>query len=158
MYREILGKNLLPSVRALKMKCCWIFQHDNDPKHTTWPTKEWLRKKHFKVLEWPRCEPWNAFRTQSNRESVEGVESPTAPKHHSSWADLHGRMGQNTSYNVCKPGKDLQETSDLCHCQPRLHYKALRWTFVTDQILIFCTNIQELQCELQCDILDFFTY
>lgn len=67
MYREILGKNLLPSVRALKMKCCWIFQHDNDPKHTTWPTKEWLRKKHFKVLEWPRCEPWNAFRTQSNR-------------------------------------------------------------------------------------------
>uniref|UniRef100_A0A8C7N4Q9 Engulfment and cell motility 3 n=1 Tax=Oncorhynchus kisutch TaxID=8019 RepID=A0A8C7N4Q9_ONCKI len=28
--------------RALKMKRGWVFQHDNDPKHT-----------HFKVLEWP---------------------------------------------------------------------------------------------------------
>lgn len=31
----------------------FIFQHDNDPKHTVWVTKEWLRKKQFKVLEWP---------------------------------------------------------------------------------------------------------
>ncbi|KAJ4945238.1 hypothetical protein JOQ06_013773, partial [Pogonophryne albipinna] len=28
-------------------------KHDNDPKHTARATKEWLRKKHFKVLEWP---------------------------------------------------------------------------------------------------------
>ena len=34
MYREILGNNLLPSVRALKMGRGWVFQHDNDPKHT----------------------------------------------------------------------------------------------------------------------------
>ncbi|KAJ8261001.1 hypothetical protein COCON_G00167240 [Conger conger] len=34
MYQEILGDNLLPSVRALKMGCGWVFQHDNDPKHT----------------------------------------------------------------------------------------------------------------------------
>ncbi|KAK3549455.1 hypothetical protein QTP86_001458 [Hemibagrus guttatus] len=38
--------------RALKMKRGWVFQHDNDPKHTAQATKEWLRKKHFKVLEW----------------------------------------------------------------------------------------------------------
>uniref|UniRef100_A0A8C7HC78 Tc1-like transposase DDE domain-containing protein n=1 Tax=Oncorhynchus kisutch TaxID=8019 RepID=A0A8C7HC78_ONCKI len=31
----------------------WVFQHDNDPKHTARATKEWLRKKHLKVLEWP---------------------------------------------------------------------------------------------------------
>ncbi|KAJ4939292.1 hypothetical protein JOQ06_028742 [Pogonophryne albipinna] len=43
--------------RALKMKCGWVFQHDNDPKHTARATKEWLRKKHFKVLEWPSQSP-----------------------------------------------------------------------------------------------------
>ncbi|KAK3533116.1 hypothetical protein QTP70_007304 [Hemibagrus guttatus] len=57
MYREILSKNLLPSARALKMKRGWVFQHDNDPKHTARATKEWLCKKHFKVLEWPSQSP-----------------------------------------------------------------------------------------------------
>ncbi|KAK3548160.1 hypothetical protein QTP70_004841 [Hemibagrus guttatus] len=57
MYREILSKNLLPSARALKMKRGWVFQHDNDPKHTARATKGWLRKKHFKVLEWPSQSP-----------------------------------------------------------------------------------------------------
>uniref|UniRef100_A0A8C5PIV3 Transposase Tc1-like domain-containing protein n=1 Tax=Leptobrachium leishanense TaxID=445787 RepID=A0A8C5PIV3_9ANUR len=44
MYRQILGENLLPLV----------FQHDNDPKHTVKATKEWLKKKHIKDLEWPK--------------------------------------------------------------------------------------------------------
>ena len=47
MYREILGDNLLPSVRALKMGCGWVFQHDNDPKHTVKTTKERLIKKAY---------------------------------------------------------------------------------------------------------------
>uniref|UniRef100_A0A4W5JC14 Uncharacterized protein n=1 Tax=Hucho hucho TaxID=62062 RepID=A0A4W5JC14_9TELE len=34
MYRQILGENLLHSARALKMGRGWVFQHDNDPKHT----------------------------------------------------------------------------------------------------------------------------
>ncbi|CAJ0940739.1 unnamed protein product [Ranitomeya imitator] len=46
-----------PPARALKMKRGWVFQHDNDPKHTARATKEWLRKKHFKVLEWPSQSP-----------------------------------------------------------------------------------------------------
>ncbi|XP_057709956.1 uncharacterized protein LOC130927873 [Corythoichthys intestinalis] len=44
-------------VRALKMGRGWVFQHDNDPKHTAKATKEWLRKKHLKVLEWPSQSP-----------------------------------------------------------------------------------------------------
>ncbi|KAI4890091.1 hypothetical protein NFI96_022754, partial [Prochilodus magdalenae] len=36
------------TVRALKMGRGWVFQHDNDPKHTARITKEWLRKKHIK--------------------------------------------------------------------------------------------------------------
>ncbi|KAK3531747.1 hypothetical protein QTP70_027293, partial [Hemibagrus guttatus] len=54
MYREILSKNLLPSARALEMKRGWVFQHDNDPKHTARATKEF---KHFKALEWPSQSP-----------------------------------------------------------------------------------------------------
>ncbi len=41
------------TVRALKMGLGWV-QHDNDPKHTAKATKERLKKKHVKVLEWPR--------------------------------------------------------------------------------------------------------
>ncbi|KAK3558951.1 hypothetical protein QTP86_000073 [Hemibagrus guttatus] len=51
------GKTESAIARALKMKRGWVFQHDNDPKHTAWATKEWLRKKHFKVLEWPNQSP-----------------------------------------------------------------------------------------------------
>ena len=57
MYREILGDNLLPSVRLLKMGRGWVFQHDNDPKHTAKATKERLKKKHIQVLEWPSQSP-----------------------------------------------------------------------------------------------------
>ncbi len=57
MCREILANDLLPSVRALKMGRGWVFQHDNNPKHTARATKEGLRKKHFKALEWPSQSP-----------------------------------------------------------------------------------------------------
>ncbi|KAI4889872.1 hypothetical protein NFI96_029454 [Prochilodus magdalenae] len=53
MYRKILSDNLLPSIRTLKMGCGWVFQYDNDPKHTAKATKEWLKKKHIKAMEWP---------------------------------------------------------------------------------------------------------
>ncbi len=43
--------------RALKMGRGWVFQHDNDPKPTAKATKEWLKKKHIKVLEWPSQSP-----------------------------------------------------------------------------------------------------
>uniref|UniRef100_A0A8C5LPQ7 Transposase n=1 Tax=Leptobrachium leishanense TaxID=445787 RepID=A0A8C5LPQ7_9ANUR len=100
MYREILSENLLPSARALKMKRGWVFQQDNDPKHTAQATKEWLRKKHIKVLEWPSQSPGS----QPHRKPLEGVEGPccpaTAPKHHCSRGDLNGGMGKNTSNSV----------------------------------------------------------
>ncbi len=52
----IRAKALKPA-RALKMGRGWVFQHDNDPKHTTKTTKEWLKKKHTKVLKWPSQSP-----------------------------------------------------------------------------------------------------
>ncbi len=53
MYRA----RALKPARALKMGRGWVFQHDNDPKHTAKATKEWLKKKHIKVLEWPNQSP-----------------------------------------------------------------------------------------------------
>lgn len=57
MYRTILRDNLLPSARKLKMGRGWVFQHDNDPKHTAKATKDWLKKNHMKVMEWPSQSP-----------------------------------------------------------------------------------------------------
>jgi transposase len=56
-YREILERQLLPSVRSLKLKRGWTFQQDNDPKHTANETKKWFGKKRISVLEWPSQSP-----------------------------------------------------------------------------------------------------
>ena len=47
-----------PSLSESTENGSWmVFQHDNDPKHMARATKEWLRKKHIKVLEWPSQSP-----------------------------------------------------------------------------------------------------
>ena len=48
-----LNENLLSSERTVKKVHGWVFQHDNDRKHTTRATKEWFTKKHTNVTEWP---------------------------------------------------------------------------------------------------------
>lgn len=41
-YKRILEHNLQPSVDKLNLGASWIFQQDNDPKHTAKIVKDWL--------------------------------------------------------------------------------------------------------------------
>ena len=44
MYRDIPEKNLKKSAISLGHGQNFMLQHDNDPKHTARPTKEWFEK------------------------------------------------------------------------------------------------------------------
>ncbi|KAG2461149.1 TCB1 transposase, partial [Polypterus senegalus] len=57
MYRDILDENLLQSVLDLRQGQRFIFQQDNNPKHTAKISKEWLQDNSVNVLEWPSQSP-----------------------------------------------------------------------------------------------------
>ncbi len=71
----------LKPARALKTGCGWLFQHDNDPKHTAKATKQWLKKKHIKVLELPSQSP--------DLHPIENL-----------WSELKVRVGKHQPQNL----------------------------------------------------------
>ena len=54
---DILNQHLKTSVRKLKLGRKWVFQMDNDPKHTSKAVAKWLNDNKVKVLEWPSQSP-----------------------------------------------------------------------------------------------------
>ena len=50
-YVDILKQHLKTSV-LLELGRKWIFQMDNDPKHTSKVVEKWLKDNKVKVLEW----------------------------------------------------------------------------------------------------------
>ena len=52
-YVDILKQHLKTSVRKLKLCRKWVYQMDNDPKHTSKVVAKWLKDNKVKVLEWP---------------------------------------------------------------------------------------------------------
>ena len=54
-YVDILKQHLKTSVR--KLGCKWVFQMDNDTKHTSKVVAKWLKDNKVKVLEWPGTKP-----------------------------------------------------------------------------------------------------
>ena len=52
-YYEILENHLCNFAKRLSMGRRWMFQQDNDPKHTSRQASEWINWHDVTVLEWP---------------------------------------------------------------------------------------------------------
>jgi hypothetical protein len=55
-YANILANNLQESAEEMGMNY-YIFQHDNDPKHTSMYVKEFFEENEIEVLKWPSQSP-----------------------------------------------------------------------------------------------------
>uniref|UniRef100_A0A8R1ET34 DDE_3 domain-containing protein n=1 Tax=Caenorhabditis japonica TaxID=281687 RepID=A0A8R1ET34_CAEJA len=56
VYKDILENTMRPWVRA-NLGRSWVFQQDNDPKHTSSHVANWFRRRRVDLLEWPRQSP-----------------------------------------------------------------------------------------------------
>jgi hypothetical protein len=56
-YVDILKQHLKTSVRKLKLGRIWVFQMDNDAKHTFKVVAKCLKDNNVKVFDWPSQSP-----------------------------------------------------------------------------------------------------
>ena len=47
----------MKSAEKLNLPRGWIFQQDNDPKHTARATRAWFQEREIDLLEWPSQSP-----------------------------------------------------------------------------------------------------
>ena len=57
VYRDILQKKLLESIKKLNVGREWVMQQGNDPKHRAHIGTHWLEEKEVELLKWPLFSP-----------------------------------------------------------------------------------------------------
>lgn len=105
-YCAILGEKMLPSLKRLGRGAC--FQHDNDPKHASKKTSEFLKKKKVKVLTWPSMSPdlnpiehlWNVLKRNISKHQPSNLRE---------LKDIVNQEWSNISKAICQ---------DLVHSMP----------------------------------------
>ena len=86
-YQHILEENVVGKREEHALREGWLFQHDNDPKHTCHLVEAFLREKAIEVLDRP-------------------AQSPDLNPIEHLWAHLDGRLTQERRRNK----KELFET------------------------------------------------
>ena len=79
VYKEIMKDVMLPHA-DICMPQDWIFQQDNDPKHTSKVVKKWFQENNVEVLDWPAQSPdinpienlWEIVDQQIDRSNIHG--------------------------------------------------------------------------------------
>lgn len=64
----ILSTHLFKSAAVLELGRDFIFQQDNDPKHTTKITMKWVKDNGISVLQWPVTQPKSYWKSVENFE------------------------------------------------------------------------------------------
>ncbi len=127
--------------RALKTGRGWVIQHDNDPRHMTKATKEWLKKKHIKVLEWPNQSP--------DLNSIDNL-----------WRELKVRVAKRQPQNlndlerICKEEWDKippeMGVNLVANYKKRLTSVIANKDFATKYHVMFCEGVKYLFHSLKC--------
>ncbi|CDQ85236.1 unnamed protein product [Oncorhynchus mykiss] len=104
-------QHLKTSFRKLKLGHKWVFQMDNDPKHTSKVVANWLKDNKVTVLKWPSQRPdlnpienlWAELRKRASKEAYKPDSVTPA---------LLGGMGQNSPNLLWEAYGRLPETFD----------------------------------------------